>query len=176
LAGCPVGCPWCNTGYSDSGASLPRQIRSIGSLIDELKKSSAKTIVISGGEPFIHKNLPLLCEAIKEADRSVHIETSGSFYQPVEGVWVTLSPKEHVNPRYPVLPEMWALANEVKIVVSSGNEIDFYLDKLRSIQCPVFIQPEWNNEKSNIKLILDLLSRFPEFRLSVQLHKHIGLA
>jgi organic radical activating enzyme len=37
LSGCPVRCPWCDTGYADGGANLPRLERSIGELLAEIK-------------------------------------------------------------------------------------------------------------------------------------------
>ena len=39
-----------------------------------------------------------------------------------------LSPKHHISPKYPVKQEVWQRANELKIVVDTGYELDFYKD------------------------------------------------
>jgi len=170
LYGCPVRCPWCDTGYADGGTTLPHRTVSVAALLAELR---SPRVVISGGEPFIHPQLGALCAAILATGRQVSIETSGSFWQPVpEPVWVTLSPKEHVNPRFPVRPECWARANEVKIVISDGSEPAFYRAHLRP-GVTVSLQPEWEERHRTLPLALELLRNHPEYRLSVQLHKYI---
>lgn len=174
LAGCPVGCPWCDTGYADGGVNLPRQVRSFEVLLAELR--SPRTI-ISGGEPFIHTQLPNLIQAIEATGRMVGIETSGTFWQDVSpATWVTLSPKEHLNSRYPVIPGMWERANEIKLVVETGQELEFYARYLPPQDgTPVFLQPEWSQRDRAIPLILKQLQQFPNYRLSVQLHKYIDV-
>jgi 7-carboxy-7-deazaguanine synthase len=174
LAGCPVGCPWCDTGYSEGGVGLPRLTRSFDELIAELR---SPRVVITGGEPFIHRELPDLVKAIGATGRQVSIETSGAFWKNVpQWAWITLSPKEHVNPRYPVVPEIWQRANEIKIVIETGSELDFYAQHLPSqTNVPVFLQPEWIERERTVPLVLELLKKFPGYRLSLQLHKYVGV-
>jgi organic radical activating enzyme len=174
LAGCPVGCPWCDTGYANGGMNLPRQVRSFDDLIAELH---SPRVVISGGEPFIYAQLPTLINQIEATGRSVSIETSGSFWQDISNsAWVTLSPKHHVNPKYPVLPLMWKRASEIKLVIETGEELEFYAEYLTlNPQIPVFLQPEWTQRDRTFPLVLDLLKQFPHYRLSVQLHKYLNV-
>lgn len=172
LAGCPVGCPWCDTGYGDGGMNLPRQVRSFEDLMAELR---SPRVVISGGEPFIYAQLPALINTIEATGRTVSIETSGSFWQEISNsVWVTLSPKHHVNPKYPVVPFMWKRASEIKLVIETGTELEFYAQYLElNPQIPVFLQPEWTQRDRTFPLVLDLLKQLPHYRLSVQLHKYL---
>ena len=174
LAGCPVGCPWCDTGYANGGMNLPRQVRSFEDLITELR---SPRVVISGGEPFIYAQLPALINHIEATGRTVSIETSGSFWQEISNsVWVTLSPKHHVNPKYPVVPFMWKRASEIKLVIETGTELEFYAQYLElNPQIPVFLQPEWTQRDRTFPLVLDLLKQFPHYRLSVQLHKYLNV-
>lgn len=174
LAGCPVGCFWCDTGYADGGTNLPREQRAIAELIAELQ---SPRVVISGGEPFIHNNLPELVQILLEAGKQVSIETSGSVWQKVpEDVWITLSPKQHVNPKYPVQHPFWMRANEVKLVISNGQELDFYGEFFSSNpSIPVYLQPEWNESDKTLSLVLELLKQKPGYRLSLQTHKYIDL-
>ncbi|MEG4326832.1 7-carboxy-7-deazaguanine synthase QueE, partial [Microcoleus sp. herbarium5] len=70
LAGCPVRCPWCDTGYENGGKGLPSVPQSIAQLLAQLQ---SPMVVITGGEPFIHRDLPELVEALLEADKQVSI-------------------------------------------------------------------------------------------------------
>jgi 7-carboxy-7-deazaguanine synthase len=174
LAGCPVRCPWCDTGYNNGGQGLPSVMRSIAELLAELQ---SPRVVISGGEPFIQPNLPELVEALLEADKQVSIETSGAYWQDISPLaWITLSPKEHVSPKYPVQERFWTRSNEIKLVISTGEEIDFYQEHLlENLNVPVFLQPEWGNKECAISIILELLKQYPSYRLSLQTHKLIGV-
>ncbi|MEG3900407.1 7-carboxy-7-deazaguanine synthase QueE [Microcoleus sp. B4-C5] len=174
LAGCPVRCPWCDTGYENGGKGLPSVPQSIAQLLAQLQ---SPRVVITGGEPFIHGDLPELVEALLEADKQVSIETSGAYWQDVSPqAWITLSPKEHVNPKYPVQELLWTRANEIKLVVSTGEEVEFYHKHLeKNVNIPVFLQPEWNSKTSAIPIILGLLKQNPSYRLSLQTHKFIGV-
>ena len=174
LAGCPVRCPWCDTGYENGGKGLPSVPQSIAQLLAQLQ---SPRVVITGGEPFIHRDLPELVEALLEADKQVSIETSGAYWQDVSPLaWITLSPKEHVNPQYPVQELFWTRANEIKLVVSTGEEVAFYHKYLENnVNIPVFLQPEWMSKKSAIPIILELLKQNPSYRLSLQVHKFIGV-
>jgi organic radical activating enzyme len=174
LSGCPVGCSWCDTGYADGGMDLPRQMRSFADLIGELR---SPLVVITGGEPFIHQQLPDLVQVIAATGRKVSLETSGAFWRDIpECAWVTLSPKEHISPRYPVHPKMWERANEIKIVIATGAEMDFYESRIPTDRIvPIFLQPEWNRREQTIPLVLELLKKFSGYRLSLQLHKYLGV-
>ncbi|NMG08308.1 radical SAM protein [Brasilonema sp. UFV-L1] len=173
LAGCPIGCSWCDTGYGDGGKGLPRIERSFEDLISELK---SPRVVISGGEPFIHASLPDLVKSVNSTGRQVSIETSGAFWQDIPpSAWVTLSPKEHMNPRYPVHPKILKRANEVKIVIADGKELEFYKESLLNGPSLVFLQPEWSEREKTLPIALKLLKQYPTYRLSVQLHKMIGV-
>ncbi len=175
LAGCPVGCPWCDTGYANGGQGLPSVPRSIAQLLAELQSSR---VVISGGEPFIHQNLlEELVRALLATDKQVSIETSGAYWQEVSPLaWITLSPKEHISPKYPVKELFWTRANEIKLVVSTGEEVDFYRKYfVDDVNIPVYLQPEWEKRDRAIPIILELLKQHPSYRLSLQTHKLIGV-
>ncbi|MEC4802626.1 MAG: radical SAM protein [Jaaginema sp. PMC 1079.18] len=172
LSGCPVGCSWCDTGYGDGGANLPRQRRPIADLLAELR---SPRVVISGGEPFIHPQLPALVTAIETQGRTVSIETSGAFWQDISAAaWITLSPKEHISPQYPVVPLFWERANEIKLVIETGTELAYYQAHCDGHQS-VFLQPEWSQREKAIPIILDLLQQHPHYRLSLQIHKYINI-
>jgi 7-carboxy-7-deazaguanine synthase len=175
LAGCPVGCPWCDTGYSDGGKQTPREMRSLSELLQEIE---SPRVVISGGEPFIHRHLPDLVQAVLELGKQVSIETSGAFWQDVAPeTWITLSPKQHVSANFPVQSAFWDRANEIKLVIATGEELDYYQDYLHTVvDRPIFLQPEWHARDRAIPIIMNLLRQNCSYRLSLQTHKYIGVA
>ncbi len=170
LAGCPVGCYFCDTGYAN-GNQVKGYQQNIPSLLSELKSIN---VVISGGEPFVNKQLPDLVTALLKDNRHVHIETSGAFWQEVDNrAWITLSPKQHLNPRMPVDKRFWQRANEVKIVIVDGTELDFYERNILNLQ--IYLQPEWTTRDRTIPLILEILKSRPTCRLSLQTHKILNV-
>lgn len=170
MAGCPVGCHFCDTGYAN-GNQVKGYEQSIESLLSELK---SLTVVISGGEPFIHKQLPELVTALLNDGRNVHVETSGAFWQEIDNrAWITLSPKQHLNPKSCVDKRFWSRANEVKIVIADGTEVEFYERLILNLQ--IYLQPEWATQDRTIPLVFEILKSHPTCRLSLQTHKILNV-
>jgi len=105
---------------------------------------------ITGGEPMIHKNLSVLVEAIHKTGRIVSIECSGSYWVDVpEYAYITLSPKEHISPKFPVLPIFWEKAHEYKLVVFDKSEFNYYKDRVKNFKGLKYLSPEHESETSN---------------------------
>jgi 7-carboxy-7-deazaguanine synthase len=129
LAGCTVGCAWCDTKHSWPQGSHPD--RSLAELAGEAATAAAAGaafVVITGGEP-LHHGLDPLCQALREATASpdrpdglpLHLETSG--VDPLSGRfdWITLSPKRHRPPT----SELLGACQELKVVVEQAEDLDF---------------------------------------------------
>jgi 7-carboxy-7-deazaguanine synthase len=182
LWGCPVGCLWCDTGYANSEPRPSYTLLDSCTLIQSLK---SPRVVISGGEPFIHSGLPALVSQIEDTDRAVHIETSGGvpWREVGDRAWVTLSPKQHLNPKAVVSEEFWLRADEIKIVISDGSELDFYSCQLKAFEERgnlskkpwIYLQPEWNTRDRTTPMVLEMLKMHPTYRFSLQTHKLIGI-
>ena len=188
LAGCEVGCPWCDTKKSWSSTKFP--LLSIATLIDEIKRArekGASFLVITGGEPLEH-NLDDFCKVIKSETISkikksikIHIETSGvnkisGFYD-----WITLSPKRHKPPKEYFLRN----CNEIKIIINDKKDVQFAIDirdQILNLQTQsneksekkFFVQPAW---QSNIgfSLAIEFAKSNPKWSLSLQTHKYLSI-
>ncbi len=169
LAGCDVGCPWCDTKISWSEKKHPR--KSIEALVTEAIAANPTFVVITGGEPLMH-DLTDLTAALKTAGLRVHLETSGS--HPFSGSfdWVTLSPK----PFKPPLPEVYDRANELKIVVGETRDFEWAEEQsAKTIASAVrYLQPEWERSASQ-QLIFEYVLQHPTWRMSLQTHKLLGV-
>jgi 7-carboxy-7-deazaguanine synthase len=75
LAGCPVGCVWCDTKYAwdaNEGEELP-----IPEIVNKIVKWPCRYVVITGGEPMVNPQLSDLARALKERNKHITIETAG---------------------------------------------------------------------------------------------------
>ncbi|PKL46561.1 MAG: radical SAM protein [Planctomycetes bacterium HGW-Planctomycetes-1] len=90
LAGCPLRCKFCDTKYAND--SKAGEIRTIDEIVKQIKKYKTDYIVITGGEPMICPNLPLLCNALKKYH--ITIETAGiKFIDGLKCGLMSISPK-----------------------------------------------------------------------------------
>ncbi|MGI0493839.1 7-carboxy-7-deazaguanine synthase QueE [Alkalinema pantanalense CENA528] len=169
LALCDVGCPWCDTKISWSDKRHPR--RSIVDLVTEAQSCHPGFVVITGGEPLMH-DLTDLTETLQQAGLRVHLETSGS--HPLTGKfdWITLSPK----PFKPPIAEIYPHIHELKVVISQPE--DFAWAEEQSAKTPEsvvrYLQPEWTSAESQ-KLVFDYVLAHPQWRISLQTHKLLGV-
>ena len=170
LAGCDVGCVWCDV--KDSWDANKHPLYNTNDLVAEVKKTPAKIVVITGGEPLMH-NLKELTHQLQANGLKTHIETSGS--HPISGSWdwICLSPKKFKAP----LPEIMPLAHELKIIVYNKSDFD-WAEKyaaLVSTQCRLFLQPEWEKAGEMSPLIIEYIKAQPQWELSLQVHKYINV-
>lgn len=79
--GCNWRCPWCSAGdFVFPEKIAARAEISQKQVINFLKQQKGKlqAVVLSGGEPTIHKDLPALCRAIKKQKYKIKLDTNGS--------------------------------------------------------------------------------------------------
>lgn len=170
LAGCDVGCAWCDVKESWDASRWPTV--SVEELVAEAAASGAPICVVTGGEPAMHPLGPLT-EGLQAAGIRTHIETSGA--HPLSGAWdwVTLSPKRFKA----ALPATYSAAHELKIVVVNTADLGWAEEHAAQVregaQC--FLQPEWDRRERVLDRVLAHIAQNPRWRLSLQTHKYIGV-
>lgn len=166
LAGCDVGCTWCD--QKETWSAKSADVVSNFDLANMANQVDSSFVVITGGEPTLY-NLESLTREIK---KPIHLETSGT--RPITGQidWVTLSPKTFK----PVVYENYALANELKVVISNESDINFAVTESAKAtkDCHLFLQPDWFNPDS-MATVIEFIKLNPQWRLSLQTHKYIGV-
>ena len=190
LAGCEVGCSWCDTKHSWDSSKYP--LFSIDSLLNEItyaNEKGAAFIVLTGGEPLQH-NLDEFCKIIKIKNSSfkknkknikVHIETSGVNKISGSFDWITLSPKRHNPPKDYFLKE----CNEIKFIINDKKDIEFALEVREKVaeiekhtlnlnEKKFFVQPAWKNKKG-LALSIAFVKKNPYWSLSLQTHKYLSI-
>lgn len=91
FAGCNLRCHWCDTPQS-SWNPVGEDI-SLESLLERLGRNPGRTVVITGGEPFLHAGLSELCRALRRQGHPIHLETAGTVFQEIDADLVCISPK-----------------------------------------------------------------------------------
>ena len=168
LAGCDVGCVWCDV--KDSWDASKHPILSIDEIVSSALAHPARLAIITGGEPLLYK-LDSLTTALKKVGFEVNIETSGS--SPLSGKWdwVCLSPKKFKAP----LEESIAAASELKVVIFNTHDFEWAETYAKQVapSCKLYLQPEWDKSNQITPLVIDYIKAHPKWELSAQLHKYI---
>jgi len=164
LAGCNLSCDFCDTDYSlkffASVDEVVARVREIG--------GDCPMVILTGGEPLVQSETQALIDSLRRDERRVHIESNGTIFTDLASdVWVTVSPKERVDPR------MAQRANEVKLIVD-GRVPEEHLELFKEKPL-ILLQPEGNKPR-NVEIALEYAKAHPQrFRLSLQTHKLIGV-
>lgn len=170
LAGCDVGCSWCDVKESWNAVDHP-QI-GISDLAKQAAASGAEIVVVTGGEPTLY-NLTQLTDALRAYGLKTHLETSGT--NPVTGDWhwICFSPKKFKQP----LPGIYHQAHELKVVVYNKHDLQWAAGHAEQINdaCKLFLQPEWSKKEQVTPLIADFVQKHVRWRISLQTHKYLNL-
>ena len=170
LAGCDVGCVWCDV--KESWSIENHQYKKVDDIVLNARKSKTKFVVITGGEPLMY-NLTELTQKLKQYGFYIAIETSGAYLLSGTIDWICVSPKKFKAP----LKEVLSLADELKVVVYNKSDFAWAEEHAAFVskKCKLFLQAEYGRRKETVKLILDYLNNYPTWSLSIQIHKILGL-
>jgi len=126
----------------------------------------APLVVCTGGEPLLQLDAPLL-EALHARDFEVAVETNGTVQPPAGIDWVCLSPKA-----------------DAELVLTAGDELKLVFpqergppERYRGLDFRhFFLQPMDGPElERNTRLAVEYCLAHPEWRLSLQTHKILGI-
>ena len=165
FSGCNLSCPWCDTDHEHAEEMTRDELENaVGEL---LKGHDGAIVVLTGGEPALQlrEDEPLF----RRFKTLVCIETNGT--RPVPGwvEWITVSPKNELP-----LREIVPTPSELKFVFEPEH-ITYYLS-MQEADCRLSIQPLARRDgTTNLREALEFVLAHPRFKLSVQLHKLIGV-
>lgn len=169
LAGCDVYCPWCDQKETWSMKKYP--LLTVEKITNKLININTKHIIITGGEPLLHDLFPLT-KTLKNLGYTTHLETSGAHVFTGEFDWVTFSPKPYKKPHESIYDHV----NELKVVINDENDLIWAESEAKKlpINTPKYLQPQWENPDSQ-ELIFNYILNHPQWRLSLQTHKFMGV-
>lgn len=188
IGGCDVGCEWCDVKESWNAELFP-PIRT-DLLVDRTVRSPVSAVIITGGEPLLY-NLDYLCHQLKRGYHGretgqeaqdkrkkgsgiqLFLESSGT--QPLSGEWdwICLSPKRECPPQ----EEFYRVCNELKVIIRGADDFVWAELQARKVSkgCYLYLQPEWSRRDQVLPLIIRYIECHPWWKLSIQMHKYIGI-
>lgn len=165
FSGCNLNCGFCDTNHSAYQLMSIEEI--ITTAIEEhnrfspLSKKAKNLLVLTGGEPALQIDDDLI-NALHEAQFYIAIETNGTLDLPKGIDWTTCSPKE--GSRLSI-----SQADEVKIVYT-GQPVEHYYKEISATH--YILQP---CSMQNTDEVIRYVKSHPHWRLSIQMHKYIGI-
>ncbi|MAH98394.1 MAG: 7-carboxy-7-deazaguanine synthase [Euryarchaeota archaeon] len=166
---CNLRCDWCDTDF------LTFDEQSIDSIVDQVISYDCDRVIFTGGEPAM-QDLSPIGKRLKHHGISLSIETNGTM--PIDPVidWICVSPKDQL---YPNVSIKQRLGDELKVVYC-GQDMSMY-DDLKEGFTHHFIQPCYidsdtveQNGKS-FQIVEKIVKESPGWRLSLQMHKWMGI-
>lgn len=170
LAGCDVGCTWCDVKESWPAGAHPSV--AVSDMVSRARRSGAPIVVVTGGEPAMY-DLTLLTKELKAAGLRTHIETSGAYPITGEWDWICLSPKKFKAPH----DSVYKLAHELKVIIFNKSDFDWAKQEAGKVSpsCTLYLQPEWSREKEMLPPIIEYVKNNPRWRISLQVHKYMNI-
>jgi len=170
LAGCDIGCVWCDVKESWSKTDHPTV--PVAEIVVQAVKSGTNFAVITGGEPCMY-DLSELTGMLKSNGIQVALETSGAY--PIKGNfdWICVSPKKFKLPSEENLKK----AHELKVIVYNNDDL-LWCETMRAatrIDCKLYLQPEWERREKVLPLIVDYVKKNLAWNISLQSHKYINI-
>ena len=179
-AGCLA--PFCD--FCDSKFSWKKGVEmSINDIVDKVvdfyEESSCSLVVITGGEPYLQKDLYKLIKHLNTLQFDVQIETSGKVKVRKSEAFVVLSPKQY-DGKFVVQNSAIKNAKAYKFVVDGEHEnfnnVINFIDnnKIKKEKCYLMPLTVYNKEKAKkiLQKVWDLCSR-TNMRFSPRLHNEV---
>ncbi len=170
LAGCDVGCHWCDVKESWDASKHPAI--SVSEIVNRLKVAGADFAVITGGEPAMY-DLNLLTNKLHESGIEIAIETSGAYELKGDFDWICLSPKKFKQP----LESNFQKANELKMIIFNKHDL-VWGEELKTkvnTNCKLYIQPEWDKRNEVLPIMIDYVKKNTDWTISLQTHKYLNI-
>ena len=168
-------CQFCDTdfvGTDGPGGGKFRRPGDLAKAIRDTWRTGAATaagrpfVVCTGGEPLLQLDAPLI-KAIHDAGFEIAVETNGTQAAPDGLDWICVSPKAGAE-------LVQRTGDELKLVFpQEGGEPEQYRDlPFRYF----FLQPmDGPDREHTTRLAVEYCMRHPEWRLSLQTHKLLGI-
>ena len=90
-SGCNLRCSWCDTPYTSwrpEGSEM-----TLDAICEELRRTPARHVVVTGGEPMIAPEIVALTERLRALGMHITVETAGTVFKPVACDLMSISPK-----------------------------------------------------------------------------------
>lgn len=91
LSGCNLRCRWCDTPYASWHPEGP--MVSVDDIVRQVLAFAVDHVVLTGGEPMLFDPIVPMAERLKEAGKTITIETAGTIFRELPCDLMSISPK-----------------------------------------------------------------------------------
>ena len=165
-------CQFCDTDFRGTdginGGSFPTAISLAEAVLAQWPANQPHTpyVVCTGGEPLLQLD-QVLITAFHNANIEVAIETNGTILPPKGIDWICVSPKAGSKLLLQKGHELKLVFPQPKAMPPQFKALDFDY---------FFLQPmDGPKAKENTQLTLEYCLKHPQWRMSVQTHKLLGI-
>jgi 7-carboxy-7-deazaguanine synthase len=165
-------CTFCDTDFVGVNGNGGGKFAVADSLVEHIENiwgnsRRNRMVVFTGGEPLLQLDPPLV-EAVHERGFLIAVETNGTIEPPSGVDWLTVSPKG-------VAPMKALRGQELKLVFPQVHASPEQFDQLDFNH--FFLQPMHGPQLAeNTRDAVQYCLTNPKWRLSVQMHKYVGIA
>jgi 7-carboxy-7-deazaguanine synthase len=164
-------CSFCDTDFVGSNGDGGGRFETAAALADAIESiwghdRSRRLIVFTGGEPLLQLGADLLNE-VRGRGFSIAIETNGTIAAPAGIDWICVSPKAGTTLRQTSGQELKLVFPQIGASPDRFADLDFQ---------HFFLQPMDGPERDrNTGLAIDYCINHPQWRISLQTHKLMGI-
>jgi 7-carboxy-7-deazaguanine synthase len=176
--GCDLRCSYCDTSYAFSGGKE----MSVAEIVAEVERLGPPFVLLTGGEPMLQRELPLLAAKLLATGKRVAIETSGAHpldTLPPEVIRIvdvkTPSSGESQRMCWALLPTLRA-CDAVKFVLADEADYRWSADAVTRLQLATHTEVLFSPVHGRLdvrELVAWLLRDRMPVRVNLQLHKYI---
>jgi len=169
-------CPFCDTDFVGTDGEGGGKFKTTGQLCDAIisawpANTDAKELVVpyvvfTGGEPLLQLDTELI-EQLHEAGFEVGVESNGTIAAP-EGIdWLCVSPKRLDDLKQRTGQELKLLYPLPDLPPEKFESLEFEHFFLQAV--------DDSNAKNNLQAVVNYCLEHPQWRISLQTHKLLGL-
>lgn len=163
-------CRFCDTDFVGTDGQNGGKFKTAGDLADRVASfwpGGGKALVVcTGGEPLLQLDRDLI-DALHEREFEIAVETNGTLEAPDGIDWICVSPKS-------TAPLKQTSGHELKLVYPQADappeafaHLDFAAFRLQPMDGP--------DQMANAQAAFDYCLKHPQWHLSLQTHKWIGV-
>ncbi len=165
-------CRFCDTDFVGTDGTLGGKFESADVLAAivaatwPVPNDAERFVVCTGGEPLLQLDA-MLVAALRQRGFAIAVETNGTLEAPADGLWLTVSPKAGATLKL-------TRGDELKLVYPQSGADPELFERLAFTH--FFLQPMDGPDKTrNTTLATQYCLAHPKWRLSLQMHKLIGI-
>jgi 7-carboxy-7-deazaguanine synthase (Cx14CxxC type) len=168
-------CQFCDTDFVGTDGTLGRRYASADELADiiaaqwtgkDTNKDANRYVVLTGGEPMLQVDRPLV-DALHARGFAIGVETNGTILPPEGLDWICVSPKAGTDLVLRQGHELKLVFPQEAAMPEAFAGLAFERFSLQPMDGPELIE--------NTARAVDYCLKHPQWRLSVQTHKTLGI-